>query len=72
LVAKSGAWYAYQEDRIGQGRENAKKYLKEHADVAMAIEQQLRHTLGLMRRSAEPAAGADPKGGFWDADAEEP
>jgi recombination protein RecA len=72
LVAKSGAWYAYQEDRIGQGRENAKKYLKEHPDVAMAIEQQLRHTLGLARRSAEPAAGADPKGGFWDADAEEP
>jgi recombination protein RecA len=72
LVAKSGAWYAYQEDRIGQGRENAKKYLKEHPDVAMAIEQQLRHTLGLTRRSAEPAAGADPKGGFWDADAEEP
>jgi recombination protein RecA len=30
FVQKSGTWYAYQEDRIGQGRENAKKYLKEH------------------------------------------
>jgi recombination protein RecA len=30
LVQKSGAWYSYQEDRIGQGRENAKKYLKDH------------------------------------------
>ncbi len=72
LVAKSGAWYAYQEDRIGQGRENAKKYLKEHPDVAMAIEQQLRHTLGLTRRAAEPAAGADPSGAFWGVNAEEP
>ncbi|MDQ3829203.1 MAG: recombinase RecA, partial [Candidatus Tectomicrobia bacterium] len=33
LISKSGAWYAYQEERIGQGRENAKKYLKEHADL---------------------------------------
>jgi recombination protein RecA len=71
LVAKSGAWYAYQEDRIGQGRENAKKYLKEHADVATAIEQQLRQTLGLTRMPSEPAAGSAPNGGIWDAEAEE-
>jgi recombination protein RecA len=59
LVQKSGAWYAYQEDRIGQGRENAKKYLKEHPDVGAAIEQQLRQTMGLTRVAAEPLAGAD-------------
>jgi recombination protein RecA len=66
LVAKSGAWYAYQEERIGQGRENAKKYLKEHPDVAIALEQQLRQTLGLTHAVAEPPAGADPTGEAWD------
>jgi recombination protein RecA len=64
-VQKSGAWYAYQGDRIGQGRENAKKYLKEHPDVATAIEQQLRQTLGLMRMAAEPPEGADLKDELW-------
>ena len=66
LVHKSGAWYSYQEDRIGQGRENAKKYLKEHPEVATELEQQLRQTLGLIRTAAEPAAGADPNDGSWD------
>jgi recombination protein RecA len=66
LVAKSGAWYAYQEERIGQGRENAKKYLKEHPDVAIALEQQLRQTLGLTHAVTEPPAGADPTGESWD------
>jgi recombination protein RecA len=65
LVHKSGAWYAYQEDRIGQGRENAKKYLKEHPELAAAIEQQLRQTLGLTRVGAEPSAAGDPIGGSW-------
>ena len=54
------------EDRIGQGRENAKKYLKEHPDVAIALEQQLRHTLGLTPAAAEPSAGADPHAGPLD------
>jgi recombination protein RecA len=68
LVAKSGAWYAYQEERIGQGRENAKKYLKEHPDVAIALEQQLRQTLGLTHTITEPPAGADPTGESWDSE----
>jgi recombination protein RecA len=71
LVHKSGAWYAYQEDRIGQGREHAKQYLKEHPEVATAIEQQLRQTLGLTRATAEASAGADPTGGLWEDDGEE-
>jgi recombination protein RecA len=66
LVHKSGAWYAYQEDRIGQGRENAKKYLREHADVAMLLEQQLRQALGLTPVPAEPSAVADAHGELWD------
>jgi recombination protein RecA len=71
LVAKSGAWYSYQEERIGQGRENAKKYLKEHPDVASIIEQQLRQTLGLTCMAAAQPAGAEPNDGLWDAGAEE-
>jgi recombination protein RecA len=63
LIHKSGAWYAYQEDRIGQGRENAKKYLKEHRDIAAAIEQQLRQTLGLTGVATETQARADRNGG---------
>jgi recombination protein RecA len=66
LVAKSGAWYSYQEERIGQGRENAKKYLKEHPELAAALEQQLRLSLGLTRATIEQPAAADLNGGLWD------
>jgi recombination protein RecA len=65
LVQKSGAWYAYQEDRIGQGREHAKTYLKEHPEVATAIAQQLRQTLGLARVALEPLEGADLTDARW-------
>jgi recombination protein RecA len=71
LVHKSGAWYAYQDERIGQGRENAKKYLKEHPEVATTIEQQLRQTLGLARVAAEPPEGTDSKDELWDDEGEE-
>lgn len=42
IVNKSGAWYSYKETRIGQGRENAKLYLKEHTDVCHEIETEVR------------------------------
>ena len=42
LVEKSGAWYAYNGDKIGQGRENAKIFLKEHPDICDEIEKQVR------------------------------
>ena len=42
LVEKSGAWYSYKGDRIGQGRENAKAYLKENTDTASEIEESIR------------------------------
>jgi recombination protein RecA len=71
LVAKSGAWYAYQEERIGQGRENAKKYLKEHPELADALAHQLRQTLGLTRATTEPAAGAEPGDGLWEQETDE-
>ena len=45
LVDKSGAWYAYQGDKIGQGKQNACEYLSEHPDVAQAIEKEIRARL---------------------------
>jgi len=42
IVAKSGAWYSFDDERLGQGRENAKQYLKEHTDIAATIEQKIR------------------------------
>ena len=42
LVEKSGAWYSYNGDRIGQGRENAKNFLKDNPEVALKIEQEIR------------------------------
>jgi len=42
IVEKSGAWYAYKKDRIGQGKDNARQYLKEHPEVAADIEMQIR------------------------------
>ena len=42
IIVKSGAWYAYNGDKIGQGRENAKTYLREHPEVRDEIEQQVR------------------------------
>ncbi len=42
LVEKSGAWYSYNGDRIGQGRENAKNFLKENPEIASKIEKEIR------------------------------
>ena len=71
LVHKSGAWYAYQDERIGQGREHAKTYLREHPEVAAELAQQLRQTLGLTRMAAEPPEGAHAKDGLWDAEGDD-
>jgi recombination protein RecA len=63
VLSKSGAWYAYREERIGQGREHAKRYLKEHPEVATAVEQQLRRELGLLRPAeAEESSQEGPAG----------
>jgi recombination protein RecA len=56
MVEKSGAWYSYKGERIGQGRENAKQFLRENADVFKKIDVELRKALGLIR--AEAANGA--------------
>jgi len=58
LVQKSGAWFAYGDVRLGQGRENSKQFLRENPDVADEIDTKLRQTLGLpsMTAAAEAAA----------------
>ena len=55
LIQKSGAWFSYGGERIGQGRENAKAYLREHPQVAMELDKQLRAALGM---PTPPAASA--------------
>jgi recombination protein RecA len=48
IVEKSGAWYSYAGERIGQGRENVRAYLKEHRDTFTSIDNELRKKLGLV------------------------
>ncbi|WP_308860251.1 recombinase RecA [Paenibacillus radicibacter] len=47
IVNKSGAWYSYNNERLGQGRENAKQYLKDHKDIADVIEKRIRENSSL-------------------------
>ena len=47
IVEKSGAWYAYNGEKIGQGKDNAREFLKEHADTAAEIENKVRAALGV-------------------------
>jgi recombination protein RecA len=56
IVEKSGAWFAYGGERLGQGRENVKQFLKEHVDIRTAIEEKLRRELGLVREAVEVTA----------------
>ena len=60
VVEKSGSWFSYDGQRIGQGRENAKAYLKENADIADAIERAIRANAGLVA-DAMMAAPAMPR-----------
>ena len=55
LVAKSGAWYSYGGDRIGQGRENAKQFLMDHPDLRDRLEHELREALGLQNPGPQEA-----------------
>jgi recombination protein RecA len=56
LVEKSGAWFSYKTERIGQGRENAKQFMKENKDIAAKLETELRKALGLKLLVPEPPA----------------
>ncbi|NWG46741.1 MAG: recombinase RecA [Alphaproteobacteria bacterium] len=60
VVEKSGAWYSYDSQRIGQGRENAKQFLKENPEVALAVEQAIRRNAGII--ADEMVGGIDEDG----------
>lgn len=51
IINKAGSWYSYKSDRIGQGRENAKKYLEDHPDMYKDIQHQVRHAYGIDEKS---------------------
>ena len=57
LVEKSGSWFSYKGDRIGQGRENARQFLKDNPDIRKAVDTELRKTLGLIKSDAVPVTG---------------
>jgi recombination protein RecA len=59
IVEKSGAWFSFDDQRIGQGRENAKQYLKDNPDIAARIEAQLRENAGVLAGKMEIGAGED-------------
>ncbi|MFP4508994.1 MAG: recombinase RecA [Spirochaetaceae bacterium] len=72
LIAKSGSWYSYGEDRIGQGRDNAKQFLEENSDIAIRLESSLRDIMfghlkaqptenGEAKDAAGPDDGVEPK-----------
>jgi recombination protein RecA len=53
LVEKSGSWYSYKGDRIGQGRENARQFLKDNPDIREKLDTELRKVLGLTKTATE-------------------
>lgn len=62
LVEKSGSWFSYKGERIGQGRENARSFLKENKEIAARLETEVRKTLGLVAPEKAQAAAAGPNG----------
>ncbi|MGD0932914.1 MAG: recombinase RecA [Candidatus Korobacteraceae bacterium] len=58
LVEKSGSWFSYKGERVGQGRENAKTFLKENKDIAAKIEVEVRKALGLISSADKAQAAA--------------
>jgi recombination protein RecA len=60
IVEKAGAWYAFNGEKIGQGRDNSREFLKENPELAIEIENKVRESLGIALM--QPAAGSDDKG----------
>jgi recombination protein RecA len=59
IVRKSGAWYTYEGDQLGQGKENARKFLLDNPDVANEIEKKIKEKLGIgAQLNAEEVAPA--------------
>ena len=58
ILEKSGSWFSYKSERIGQGRENARQFLKDNKDVMAKLDAEVRKALGLAHGPAQPAAAA--------------
>ncbi|MFG3113406.1 MULTISPECIES: recombinase RecA [unclassified Streptomyces] len=69
FIRKSGAWYTYEGDQLGQGKENARNFLKDNPDLANEIEKKIKEKLGIGVKPQDPAAepGADAAGAATDA-----
>ncbi len=59
IIRKAGAWYTYDGEQLGQGKENARTFLKEHEDVAQEIEKKVKEKLGIDPLAADDAPAAD-------------
>ena len=68
LIEKSGAWYSYKQEKIGQGKENVRLYLKENPAIAAVLEQQIRADL-LVKKcpTTQSAPESEPESEFVDA-----
>ena len=60
IIDKSGAWYSYGKERIGQGKDNTREYLRDHPEMAQEIEAKIRAELGIASATAGAAGGAKP------------
>jgi len=60
VIAKSGSWFSYKEERIGQGRDAVKKYLQENEKTAKEIENEMRKKLGLLKSNGQQQQPATP------------
>src|SRR3954465_3064232 len=60
IVEKSGSWFSYKGERIGQGRENVRQFLRDNADIRERINTELRKALGLSKGGDQPADAAGP------------
>jgi recombination protein RecA len=60
IIEKTGAWFSYRGERLGQGRENVKQFLKENQDIRLQIEEDLRKALNIALGSDNEAAAASP------------
>jgi recombination protein RecA len=60
IVRKAGAWYTYDADQLGQGKENARAFLRDNPDLANEIEKKIKEKLGIGAKLDAPAAGSPP------------
>src|SRR3954447_15248459 len=63
IIEKSGSWYSYKGERIGQGRDNARQFLKDNPETRETIDQEVRSTLGMVKKNAPapPPAAPEPE-----------